>query len=125
MEEFFVILAGMSMTKYNDEEIVDKFLDNTRYLKIAHHVPGRIRVKASWSGARKLAKEDTSDLGEVIDKIPGILEYRVNKKALSVIISYDSEVLPFQLWEDVGTLGENPGNRTEVKERLLNILSEA
>ncbi len=113
------------MTKYSNEEIVDKFLDNTRYLKIAHHVPGRIRVKASWTGAQKLAREDTSDFGEVIDRIPGILEYRVNRKALSVIISYDTEILPFKLWEDVGVLGENPGNRTDVKSRLLDILSEA
>ncbi len=113
------------MIEYSDEEIVDRFLDNIRYLKIAHHVEGRIRVKATWSGAQKLAKEDTTDIETVIARIPGVYEYRVNRKALSVIINYDSAILPFQLWEDVGSLSENPASREDVKGRLLEIFSGA
>ncbi|PID77139.1 MAG: hypothetical protein CSB24_02890 [Deltaproteobacteria bacterium] len=112
------------MAKYSNEEVVDKFLDNIRYLKIAHHVKGRVRVKASLSGARKLAREDTSDFGEVIDRIPGIDKYRMNKMALSLVVDYDPSVLPFELWEEVGGLAENPANREEVKNKLLNILGE-
>ncbi len=110
------------MIEYSDEEAVDAFLDNIRYLNIAHHVVGRIRVKANWNGARKLANEDPDTLEEIIGRVPGVVDYRVNKKALSVIINYDPEIIPFQLWEDVGSLGENPLNRQSVKSRLLDIL---
>ena len=113
------------MLELSDEEVVDRFLDNIRYLKIAHHVNGRIRVKATWSGAKKLATSNTADLEDVISRIPGIVDYRVNKSALSIIINYDSETLPFELWEDVGSLNENPLNREDVKTRLLDIFSGA
>lgn len=112
------------MTELNAEEIVDTFLDHVRYLKVKHHVPGRIRVKANWSGAKKLANSKTVDIEKIIAAIPGIRDYRVNKKALSVIISYDFNLLPFQLWQEIGVLGEYPLNRNKVKEQLLDILKE-
>jgi hypothetical protein len=112
----------------SNENIVDTFLDHVRYLKIVHHVPGRIRVKASWDGARQLVKMDSrmdqQGLSEIISRIPGITEYRVNEKALSVIISYDTGILPFDLWEEVGSLGQYPMNREAVRGKLLSIVNE-
>ncbi|MFV0439636.1 MAG: hypothetical protein ACK5PS_19855 [Desulfopila sp.] len=112
------------MKTYTNEEIVDAFLDHTRYLRVVHHVPGRIRVKANWHGAKKLAKVDRDDLGAVIGKIPGIYGYRLNAKALSVIIEYDTATLPFDLWNEVGILAEKPLGRENVKARLLTILTD-
>ena len=113
------------MTKYSNEEIVDNFLDHVRYLNVKHHVNGRIRVKASWSGAKKLATMEEGELERIIASIPGIGEYRVNPKALSVIIEYDPDVLPFALWEEVGTLGEYPANRENVRLQLLDVMNRA
>lgn len=113
------------MTEYSNEEIVDNFLDHVRYLKVKHHVNGRIRVKASWSGAKKLAGVKEGELENIIATIPGIGEYRVNRKALSVIIEYDPNVLSFSLWEEVGTLGEYPMNREHVKTQLLEIMNRS
>ncbi len=110
------------MTEFNDEEIVDSFLDHIRYLAIAHHVNGRLRVKASWSGAKQLAKLNEEEIESLIARIPGILDYRVNKKALSIVINYDPEILAFSLWEEIGALGEYPLNREEVRAKLLTIL---
>lgn len=101
-------------------------IDHVRYLKVKHHVSGRIRVKASWSGASKLAGVvEEGELESIIARIPGIVEYRVNKKALSVVIEYDPDVLPFSLWEEVGTLGEYPVNREIVRTQLLDIMNRA
>ena len=113
------------MIEHSSEEIVDNFLDHVRYLSVKHHVKGRIRVKASWSGAQKLATMEEGELERIIESIPGIGEYRVNPKALSVIINYDSDVLPFALWEEVGTLGEYPANRDNVRTQLLDVLDRA
>ncbi len=114
----------MEIQTLSHEEIVDTFLDHIRYLKIAHHVPGRIRVKASLNAAKKLAEVDMDELERVIRMVPGIAGYRVNTKALSVIIDYSADMLPFHLWEDVGTLAENPLNRERIKQQLLVLLTE-
>jgi len=110
------------MTQLSNEDIVAGFLDHVRYLKVKHHVNGRIRVKASWNGAKKLVAMEEGELERIITSIPGIKEYRVNPKALSVIIEYDPDILPFLLWEEVGTLGEYPANRANVQTQLLDIL---
>ena len=112
------------MTEHSREEIVDSFLDHVQHLKVAHHVNGRIRVKASWNGAKKLADVEEGEIEKVIASIPGIEEYRVNKKALSVIITYNPEVLPYDLWQQVGNLGEYPLNRERIREQLLAVLQE-
>jgi hypothetical protein len=112
------------MTEYSNEEIVDSFLDHIRYLTIAHHVSGRIRVKADWNGAKKLARLKENEIEPLIARIPGILEYRVNKKALSIVISYDPEILSFSLWEAIGALSEYPLHRDEIGTRLLAMLNQ-
>jgi len=112
------------MTSLPNEELIDTFLDHLRYLLVAHHVPGRIRIKATWSGARKLAEVEPQRIETVIGMIPGIIGYRVNARALSVVVEYDIAVLPFELWQDVSSLGENPGGREAVRQRLLAILQD-
>ncbi len=107
---------------YSDEEAVDIFLDYMRYFSIAHHVPGRIRVKASLLKAKELKKLDPTGFEGFIDRIPGIKGYRVNKAALSAVIEYDTAALPFALWEEVVTINSWPAKHDEVKEKLLALL---
>ncbi len=112
------------MKTNSNEKIVDTFLDHIRFLKIAHHVPGRIRVKAGWDGVRHLIGMDSKEIEDIIDRIPGITGHRVNKKALSVIITYNPAILPFTLWKKVGSLGQYPMKQEEVREKLLTLLDE-
>lgn len=107
---------------YTNEQLVDGLLDHMLYLHVAHHVAGRIRIKASWNGAQKLGAVNEDELTEIIGGIPGIVDYRVNKKALSVIISYDADTLPPFLWEEVASVGQYPGKRGQVREQLLALL---
>ncbi|WP_448871258.1 hypothetical protein [Desulfobulbus propionicus] len=109
---------------YTSEQLVDGLLDHMLYLHIAHHVAGRIRVKASWNGAQKLGAVNEDELTAVIAGIPGIVDYRVNKKALSVIIEYDTDILPPALWEEVAAVGQYPGRRGQVREQLLALLQQ-
>lgn len=102
--------------------IVDVFLDHIRYLTIVHHVKGRIRVKAGWDALPRLGNVDTKEIEKIMDRIPGIRGYRVNKRALSVVIEYDPEILSYSLWEDVGALRKYPAHRQDVKTQLLDIL---
>ncbi len=107
---------------YSNEEAVDTFLDYIRYFSIAHHVPGRIRVKASLLKARELKKIDRDGIEEIVSRISGITGYRLNKKALSAVIEYDNSVIPPTLWEDVIAINSWPARRGEVREKLLALL---
>jgi len=110
------------MSSLNPEQLIDGLLDHMLYLHVVHHVEGRIRVKASWNGARKLSRAHEETMERIIAVIPGVREYRINKKALSVVIQYDPERLPFALWEEVAALGQDPTRRESVRRRLLEIL---
>lgn len=110
------------MTDLSNEAIVDEFLDHIRYFSIVHHLPGRIRIKASWTNARDLRKIDQGQLEAAINRVPGILSYRVNAKALSAVIEYDQDIIPYGLWNDVGSVENYPLKREDVRERLLQLL---
>ena len=114
----------MTIKNLSDEEIVVGFLDHVRYFQVAHHIPGRIRIKAGWDGVKELAQANVSEreIDEIIQRIPGIIDYRANKKALTVIIHYDKKVIPFQLWENIGTLKQDPARYDKLKASLLNLL---
>ncbi len=109
--------------EYSNEEAVDTFLDYIRHFSIAHHVPGRIRVKASWFKVNNLKDIDGNGLQELIDRIPGIKQYRLNKKALSAVIEYDESLIPYTLWEDVVKVDNFPAQRDEVRRKLLTLLT--
>ncbi len=108
---------------HTPEQLIDGLLDHMLYLSIAHHVAGRIRVKANWNGAQKLGTINEGQLTGIVASIPGILDYRVNKKALSLVIHYDADVLPPPLWEELASVGQYPGKRDQVRRQLLTLLA--
>lgn len=65
------------------------------YLKIAHHIPGRIRVKVSPAilanpeALRLAASVDLGELGNGGNGHPAIINTRVNKSAGSLVLEYD------------------------------------
>lgn len=72
-------------------------------LSIAHHIPGRIRLKLGLSGvglldasARLQVREALALLGE----IEGVKTFRINAVALTCVIEYDTAVIPGQAWHD-------------------------
>ncbi len=110
--------------EYSNDEVVDAFLDHVRHLQIAHHVRGRIRIKAKWSKLKDLAAVEQQDIEELVARIPGVQGFRVNRKALSVVIDYDPSLLPFDLWEEIGTLHKYPLQREPVRAKLLALLDQ-
>ncbi|WP_027721787.1 hypothetical protein [Maridesulfovibrio zosterae] len=68
-----------------------KIVDLEKYLDVAHHVPGRIRVKFSplilTKPAAICAMREHSELPAAI------FNARVNMAARSVVIEYDSEAI--------------------------------
>ena len=75
------------------------FLDLRRFLTIAHHVPGRIRVKLSLQALAFLPDVDPAPFVDLAKRIRGVGVTRVNVPALSVVIEYDPVVIPVPVWE--------------------------
>jgi hypothetical protein len=97
-------------------KVIRTLLDIVPHLKIAHHIPGRIRLRISSSGIESL---QGVDLGDHVNQIPGILSVRVNPLALSAIVEYDPERLDPELWEALARLRDRPEQTKEVVARLL------
>lgn len=97
-------------------KVIQTLLDIVPYLEIAHHIPGRIRLRISFSGIGAL---QGVDLGDQVNQIPGILSARVNALALSAVVEYDPERLDPGLWEALAGLKDQPEQTKEVVDRLL------
>jgi len=97
------------------DQVVEILMNLAPHAEIAHHIPGRVRLKILLSGFALARKSDLKGLAK---SIPGVLKMRLNIFARSMIIDYDQEKLSPQLWEDMSQLRKNPAMTAEVKERL-------
>lgn len=70
------------------------------FLVIAHHVPGRIRVRLLLSALPKLTALDLDPgmLAQLPNLIKGITEVRINKVAGTAVISYQPDVFAPSVW---------------------------
>lgn len=70
-----------------------------RHLSIVHHLPGRIRVRLGPSLWGHAACFDRDLFQNLLDRLEGIRDVRVNKAVASVIIDYDPHLVPPDDWE--------------------------
>lgn len=74
------------------------FLGLRRFVSIAHHVPGRIRLKLDMTALAHLPKVDPTPFVALVDRIKGVKATRVNKAALSVVVDYDPALIAPPIW---------------------------
>ena len=105
--------------------VVEKIQRFGACVHIAHHLPGRIRLRlAQLNEAPALdAKEQSllaqaSNFRDLLDSIPGIVSIRVNLMARSCTVEYDRTVIPFQAWPDflAGVRSDEAGILTRIIE---------
>jgi len=90
------------------------------HLEIAHHIPGRIRLKVLLSG---LAAIEDMDIEALVLSIPGVLGMRVNSAARSVVIDYNQKVISQDFWHLLGQLKHRPERISEVAARIRRLWS--
>lgn len=89
---------------------------------IAHHIPGRIRLKldpARLGKEEAVAIKGAKNFRGALDGIPGVKSIRLNLLALSCIVEYDTQVIPVAAWSDL-----LEGARTAEADVLLNIIEQ-
>ncbi len=94
---------------------------STRTARIAHHVPGRLRLKVLGAPAEK---EYFATVKEVIASLEGVDSVRVNPASSSIVIDYSpvDTVFHFKLRGDPGV---NSWLRLEGEDALLARVDEA
>lgn len=104
-----------------DELIIAGLMSIVPHAVIAHHIPGRIRLKISLEGLEAVNGTLTADNPI---QIPGILSTRVNRFARSIIIDYDDKRIPYDLWERVGHISGRTEETADVVKQLRAVLAD-
>ena len=104
--------------KGKKELIIDKLIELTGQTVIAHHIPGRIRLKVNISGLLLARDLDAADLMKCFS---GILDAKANAASRSIVISYDTDVVAPDFWEHLVNCKENPALKNSIREELQRL----
>ena len=87
--------------------------------EIVHHIPGRIRLKFNHSIVTKLPKLNgiEKEIQKIANQIEAIKNIRLNLFAGSVVVQYDTDILPHDFWQQV--VGEKDVEQLKEKARIL------
>ena len=75
------------------------FLSLRRHLRIAHHIPGRIRLRVAPSIVKDLGAVDGKIVDDVLGAIQGIRDFRANPSAGSIVVEYVPAVIQPAWWD--------------------------
>ncbi|MEQ8602097.1 MAG: hypothetical protein RIB45_02170 [Marivibrio sp.] len=82
------------------------FLALRRHVSVAHHVPGRIRVRLAASALKEAKAVDRAAFDRILAALDGVKDVRVNAAAGSAVIAYDPARLPPKEWDRLLTADE-------------------
>lgn len=87
--------------------LLDNFHRFLSCVRIAHHIPGRIRLRLSvtdplphLNSEGQALIERAKGFKDVLDNVSGVRSIRVNLMARSCTVEYDHRVIPFKAWPD-------------------------
>ena len=70
------------------------------WIRIAHHLRGRIRLKLESAAVATTGGYSITQLPEMLQQLKGIRSISVNWAARSCTVEYDPEQIPMQAWSD-------------------------
>lgn len=93
-----------------------------RALTVAHHIPGRIRLKLTGALEADLLAQAAAAkrFGQALGAMAGIRAISLNPLAKSCTIEYDAQIIPASAWDGLISGQDAPG--TEI---LLQTLANA
>ena len=104
--------------------IIDKFHRFMSCVQIAHHIPGRIRLRLALNdqlpalnGKDQSLIAQSTNFKDVLDNIPGIRSIRLNPVARSCTVEYDYKLIPFNAWQDF--LGGVSSDDARILKRII------
>ena len=97
---------------------VDLLLRAGEVLAIAHHIPGRIRLKLAEGATAAVLSEGRFPTPERLRSVAGVRSVKLNLLARSCVVEYDPTVVPPIAWVDLLA-----GRRTAASAPLIAALA--
>lgn len=88
-------------------EKVKTVLKLRSWVNIAHHIPGRIRLKYKLGIIAHLARFNAKDIEKTLNDIPAFKHYKLNGSTGSVLIEYDPVVVNPSLLDELFSTDDN------------------
>ncbi|CAM3059976.1 HMA2 domain-containing protein [Moritella viscosa] len=72
---------------------IKKALKIRRWLTLAHHIPGRIRLKYKMGIMTHLVTIKVTDIEQALADIPAFKNYKINSDTGSILVEYDAGII--------------------------------
>jgi hypothetical protein len=72
-----------------------------KHLRIAHHIPGRIRLRFDPGILEAVPEIKDGERGDLLSGLPGIKDVRLNAAAFSLVVTYDRDKIEPGWWEQL------------------------
>ncbi|MBB4305424.1 hypothetical protein GGD81_004501 [Rhodobium orientis] len=105
------------MNEPADSDLIAAFWQIRPMLKIAHHIPGRIRLSVSLKALTSGPKLSPGTVETLLARLEGIMSVRINRAAGSATVAYDPNTFPPDLWSKI-IAGDRPEVDAEIRRRL-------
>jgi hypothetical protein len=100
--------------------------DFLQLLSIAHHIPGRVRLKLEKPQEAQefgLGINDATKFAEALRKAKGIRSTSLNTIALSCTVNYDANIIPVETWANLLINHSNKQDLDRHASKLIEQLS--
>lgn len=104
--------------------LLERFYQYAACVQIAHHLPGRLRLRLVQDRQIPGTPRDTAYLltqatlfRDMLESIPGVRSIRFNLMARSCTVEYDQRVIPFKSWPDF--LNDVPSDEARALRRII------
>lgn len=87
------------------------------YATVKHHIPGRLRLVFDPAIQKHPSFEC---LKESVKLLPGIKATRINTMAKSMVLEYDTRIIPFDLLQEIFS-GESESTVLDAALRLISL----
>ncbi len=77
-----------------------------KWVKIKHHIPGRIRLKYKYGLLASLANFSNDEINEGLEQLPFVKDYHWNQATGSLLLEYDANVVAPQLLDAIFSQSE-------------------
>ncbi|QUM83029.1 cation transporter [Moritella sp. 5] len=95
---------------------IKKALKIRRWLTLAHHIPGRIRLKYKMGIMAHLVTIKVTDIEQALADIPAFKNYKINSDTGSILIEYDAGIIKPEFINQLFSESE-----VDVQQAYLNI----
>ena len=103
---------------FHMNQYIDQALKLKKWVKVGHHIPGRVRLKYKFGLVAHLARYKSGEIEQVIASIPAFKNYQLNTATGSIVIEYDATLI------DAHRIDEMFSDSSDIAEQACHALAQ-